>query len=137
MKNKLANAATPALLHPLPIPDGEWQEVSMDFVAGLPKPQEKDVIFVVVDWCSKYAHCTGHQHPYSAAQVAQAHMDSAYKLHGLANRVVSDRDIVFISKFWAALFETEGGAISFFQLIICKKFGGQQMFRVLSWVYDS
>ncbi|XP_073109864.1 uncharacterized protein [Elaeis guineensis] len=43
---KFENVAYPGLLQPLPIPEGPWQEVSMDFIEGLPKSNGKEVVMV-------------------------------------------------------------------------------------------
>ncbi|GJZ98564.1 retrotransposable element Tf2 [Tanacetum coccineum] len=61
-----------------------------------PKSQGKSVILVVVDRLSKYAHFIPLQHPFNAQQVAQSFLDNIYKLHGLPNNIISDRD----KKFW-------------------------------------
>ncbi|GER51815.1 polyprotein [Striga asiatica] len=45
------------LLQPLEIPSWKWEEVTMDFVTGLPKSSEHhDAIWVVVDRLTKVAH---------------------------------------------------------------------------------
>lgn len=44
------------LLQPLPIPEQAWDDISMDFIGGLPKALGCDTIIVVVDRLTKYVH---------------------------------------------------------------------------------
>jgi len=47
-------------------------------------------------------------HPYSAESVAQSYLDNIFKLHGILKSIVSDRDTIFLSSFWQALFVVLG-----------------------------
>jgi hypothetical protein len=47
-----------------------WTFISMDFIEGLPKSENKDVILVAVDRLTKYAHFIALSHPYTANSVA-------------------------------------------------------------------
>lgn len=92
------------LLQPFPIISTLFTDISMDFIEGLSKSNDKKVILVMVDKFSKYTHFITLAHPYSATTVAIVFMDHVYKLHGLLSSIVSDRDSVFLSHFWRNIF---------------------------------
>ena len=58
-RSKTENISSPRLIHPLHIPNQKWDEISMDFIEGLPMSYEKDKILVVVLGLTKYAHFVG------------------------------------------------------------------------------
>lgn len=105
-ENKSEHIPYPGLLAPLPIPDTAWTHVSMDFVEGLPSSESKNVILVVVDRFSKYAHFLALSHPYTAQDVVKLYMDNIFKLHGLPKVIVTDRDPIFTSSIWQSMFKS-------------------------------
>ncbi|KAL5711777.1 hypothetical protein ACHQM5_014019 [Ranunculus cassubicifolius] len=109
--NKSEHVQSPGLLQPLPIPDKAWVDLSLDFIEGLPMSDSRNVILVVVDRFSKYAHFIPLKHPFSATTVAKAFLDQVFKLHGMPKTIVSDRGVVFLSTFWTKLFELVGSKL--------------------------
>lgn len=107
-KNKVEHTPYPGLLQPLPIPDMAWTHTSMDFVEGLPKSQGFNVIMVVVDRFTKYAHFLSLAHPYTAQDIVNLFINNIFKLHGLPQVIVTDRDPIFTSQVWQSLFKTLG-----------------------------
>lgn len=98
----------PGLLSPLKVPEGAWEEVSLDFIEGLPKSNGFTVILVVVDRYTKYSHFIPVKHPYTAATIAELFLNNIVKLHSMPVTITSDRDPVFTSKFWTELFKLWG-----------------------------
>jgi hypothetical protein len=98
----------PGLLQPLPIPDGAWKVVSLDFVEGLPQSRNMNAVLVVVDKFSKYSHFIPLAHPFTALSIAQLYMSQVYKLHGMPLALISDIDRIFTSELWQCLFKLAG-----------------------------
>ncbi|WMV14796.1 hypothetical protein MTR67_008181 [Solanum verrucosum] len=111
-RSKYDSSAYPGLLQPLKIPSTAWSSISMDFIDGLPKSKGKSTILVVVDRLTKYGHFLAISHPYTAASVAQLFLDQVYKLHGMPENIISDRDPIFMSKVWQDLFSMQGVTLS-------------------------
>uniref|UniRef100_A0A0A9GF89 Integrase catalytic domain-containing protein n=1 Tax=Arundo donax TaxID=35708 RepID=A0A0A9GF89_ARUDO len=107
-RNKTENVHYPGLLQPLPIPDLAWSQITMDFIEGLPMSEHKNVILVVVDRLTKYAHFLALAHPFTPSDVVKIFLDSVYKLHGLPSLIISDRDRIFTSNVWQDLFKSLG-----------------------------
>lgn len=94
----------PGLLEPLPVPKKPWTVVCMDFIEELPTSNKQNVIMVIIDKFTKYAHFMALSHPFTALQVAQVYLNTVYKLHGSADAIVSNRDRIFTSSVWQQLF---------------------------------
>ena len=87
-------------LHPLPIPEWKWENITMDFVTGLPQTQRKnDAIWVIVDRLTKLAHFLPIRWGCTLDQLAKRYVDKIVRLHGVPLSIVSDRDPRFTSRF--------------------------------------
>src|SRR6202020_2619464 len=103
-KNKQRHSRLQGTLKPLPVPQGPWQSIFMDFIVELPKSNGYDTVLVVVDRLTKMAHFIPTTTKIDAKGTAQLLLDNVWKLHGTPLNVISDRGPQFASKVAQALF---------------------------------
>jgi len=73
---KADHMRTPGYLQPLPIPVGKWEDISMDFIVGLPQTKGGyDSIWVIVDRLTKSAHFILVHTDYSAQRYAKLYFE--------------------------------------------------------------
>lgn len=97
-RNKCKALSPAGLLQPLPILDKVWDNISMDFIGGLPRVQQIPIL-VEIDRLSKYSHFIALSRPYSAKDVADIFVKEIMRLHGFPSSIVSDGDKNFVSHF--------------------------------------
>ena len=88
------------LLRPLPVPEQQWQEISVDFIGPLPLSQGLDTIAVFTDRLSKGVLLTACHSTVTSEGFAKLFIKSYYSLHGLPKALVSDRGPQFIGQAW-------------------------------------
>eukprot|EP00253_Pinus_taeda_P031869 PITA_31869 len=93
------------LYMPLPVasrPDN----ISMDFVGGLPKSRKHHAyLFVVVDRLSKMCILMPCKKTITAEQIAELFFQHIWVHYGLPTSIVSDRDSRFVGNFWSNLWK--------------------------------
>ena len=108
MRTKVQRHVPVGELHPLPIPDGRWDTISVDFIVELPDSTGYDVVMVVVDSVGKRSHFIPTNTTVSALGAARLFLHYVWKLHGLPCHVVSDRGVQFIADFTCKLYRLLG-----------------------------
>ncbi|CAI5701581.1 unnamed protein product [Peronospora effusa] len=89
-----------APLKPLPIPTECWKSVSLDFMFGLPPDHKgRTGLVVFVDRLSKMVHLTPCSTKISGKEATLLFLDHVYRLYGMPESIVSDRDPRFTSVY--------------------------------------
>ena len=84
------------LLQPLEVPTWKWEDVTMDFVSGLPKTRYGfDNIWVIIDRLTKTAHFYPIKTSYTPERLSKMYLQEVVRLHGVPLSIVSDRDSRF------------------------------------------
>jgi hypothetical protein len=89
---KASHLISVGVLQPLSIPMWKWDNISVDFIVGLPlTARQKDSIWVIVDRLTKTAHFIRVHTTYSMQQYVEIYMDQIVCLHGIPKTIISDR----------------------------------------------
>ena len=91
-------------LNPLPIPQWKWEDITMDFILGLPKTQSNyDITWVIVDRLTKSTQVLLVKKIFSMERLTKLYVDDIVRLHCAPVSIVSDQDPRFTSRFWPSL----------------------------------
>jgi hypothetical protein len=106
---KAVHMKTVGPLQSLPIPTWKWEDISMDFIVGLPRTTKGfDSIWVIIDRLTKIAHFLPVKTYYPVITYAQIYIACILSLHGIPKTIVPDRGPQFVSKFWEELHKSLG-----------------------------
>jgi transposase InsO family protein len=96
-------------LQSLPLPTWKWEDISMDFIVGLPRTAKGfDSIWVIIDRLTKIVHFLPVKVKYIVATYAELYIARILSLHEVPKTIVSYRGPQFVSKFWEELHKALG-----------------------------
>lgn len=95
-------------LKPLPIPEGWWDAVSVDFIIELPESEGYDAIMVVVDTVGKHAHFIEMYTTVTALGAACLYLHNVWRHHGLQKIMISNHRLQFVVEFTCELYRLLG-----------------------------
>jgi hypothetical protein len=99
-RNKSSTIKPYGPLHPLPIPDQWGDSVAIDFIGPLPEDEGKNSIITFTDRLGSDIQLVSSRTDITAEELAYLFFDKWYCENGLPSEIVSDRDKLFVSRFW-------------------------------------
>jgi IS30 family transposase len=92
------------LLQLIGIPEWKLDDISMDFIVGLPMTACKfDSIWVIIDRLSKSVHFIPVNTNYKVQKYEEIYIARILCLHGVLKTITSDRGSQFVARFWKQL----------------------------------
>ncbi|KAA0062856.1 Transposon Ty3-G Gag-Pol polyprotein [Cucumis melo var. makuwa] len=125
-RNKSMSLSSAGLLTSLEIPSRVCDDISMDFIEGLPKIVGFKVILVMVDRFSKYGHFLTLKHPFDAKTMTKLFVKEVVRLHGFPQLIVSGRDN-FLEQFLEGVIAT----VEAYLCCIC----GERLKEWIKWIH--
>ena len=109
LTSKRQNLSAPMQQVPHEVPAWPWQTVFLDEVSGFPESNGCNAIWVVVDKLSKMTHLIPIQKQgFTSDHLAEALFRHIFKLHGLPNKLVHDRDARLVDAAFKQLCKLAG-----------------------------
>jgi hypothetical protein len=106
---KAIHMKTAGPLQSLPNPTWKCEDISMDFIVGLPRTTKGfDSIWVIIDRLTKIAHFLPVKTYNPIITYAQIYIACILSLHEIPKTIVLDREQQFVSKFWEELHKSLG-----------------------------
>jgi hypothetical protein len=106
---KASHLKSAGALQPLFILSWKWDDITMDFIVGLPNTsRHHDSIWVIVDRLTKVAHFLPVHTTDKAQKYAELYIDRIVCLHELPSTIVSDRGAPFVAIFLEQLQKSLG-----------------------------
>ena len=102
-RNKSTTTKPYGPLHPLPIPDQRGDSVAINFIGPLPEDEGKNCIIMFTDHLSSDIQLVPTWTDITTEDLAYLFFDKWYCENSLPADIVSDRDKLFMSRFWKAL----------------------------------
>ena len=107
-RNKGSTKKPTRPLHPLPVPEERGDSVAIDFIGPLPEDEGYDCIVTMTDRSGADIRIVPTRTDLSAEDFADVFFDHWYCENGLPLEIISDRDKLFISRFWKRLTQVAG-----------------------------
>ena len=96
MKNRVEAPAEKLKLSK--VPEKPWTYLIVDFITKLPLVARKDVVLVVCNRLSKMTHFVAITEETSVERLARLFRDNIWKLYGLIESIVLDRELQFVAE---------------------------------------
>lgn len=105
LQNKIRHHKPYGSLQPLQVPPAPFEIITMDFIVGLPDDNGYDQLLVVVDKFSKRVGLIPGKSTWTAQEWGSSVL-RYFQEHdwGMPRFFISDRDSIFMSKFWKGYF---------------------------------
>ena len=113
-RNKPSQQRTAGMLMPIAPPAYQGHTWTMDYITALPPCARtgNDAIVVFVCKLTKLKHFVACKTDIDAPSTARLFLNSVVRLHGMPERIISDRDPRFTAHFWKAFWEGLGTTLS-------------------------